>query len=111
MWLDHQTVWIDLSLIIYISCSQQHAMNLFFMMGGLVQPHLAPETWFQYQNVAIPEKFNVTPNQEYSVRVAAVNSAGNGPFSEPIIVVLILVSDSLLSHMHAIGLIVDMTLC
>ena len=32
---------------------------------------------------------DLTPNQEYSVRVAAVNSAGIGPFSEPIIVVLI----------------------
>ena len=32
---------------------------------------------------------DLTPNQEYSVRVAAVNSAGNGPFSQPIIVVLI----------------------
>ena len=32
---------------------------------------------------------DLTPNQEYSVQVAAVNSAGNGPFSKPIIVVLI----------------------
>ena len=32
---------------------------------------------------------DLTPNQEYSVQVAAVNSAGNGPFSKAIIVVLI----------------------
>ena len=32
---------------------------------------------------------DLTPNQEYSVQVGAVNSAGNGPFSKAIIVVLI----------------------
>ena len=32
---------------------------------------------------------DLIPNQEYSVRVAAANSAGTGPFSEAIIVVLV----------------------